>query len=371
MANVCILTIGGEDFITSKWNIPPYLMVLFKPEDRTRENEHIYYRSTAGKVRVRLDQIGLSLEKLKTAVKKLHIVSDDVIDYVPIYFSERRNLDKMFGIGFGAIEEGYIPAGSQVDDIPGDIDFLLSEFEDDPRYSPVGHLWLLRLLCEYLDEATPVVLDPNQIIDTWEVENPEEVDLHRELLSDFADEIDAYNQLFQMLLMPVDDVRLISILHSLKEDELINDIVVPLLDEMGFKSVASVAHHGVGELGKDIKPFYTENPFGIREYYAVQTKAARIHSQSGKKGNVNEVIDQIKTARIVPFVDPTDNSKKKIDHLLIITSHGFTVDAQRQIEETVEGKREVMLMDDQMLLRLLRKHESALRRIAVKYGQRK
>ena len=35
----------------------------------------------------------------------------------------------------------------------------------------------------------------------------------------------------------------------------------------------------------------------------------------------------------MPFVDPSDNSEKRIDHFTIITSHDFTPDARRQIEE--------------------------------------
>ena len=342
-------------------------MLLFKPEDKVigrtkyseiRGEEGICYQSSVKEVKARLDNIGLSIEKLQTAVKKLSIVSDRVVDYIPTYFSEEKNLRKL------------LEGDEEKTDFPEDIGFLLYEFDEEPRYSPIGHLWLLRLLCEYLEEATQIVLDPNQVLDTWDIKDITEVDLHKELLRRFAEEIDTYNQLFQMILMPVDDAQILEILHALKEDELINDVVVPLLEEMGFKFVSSVTHHGIGELGKDIKPFYAENAFGIREYYAVQTKATRIHSTSGKKGHVNEVIDQMKTALIMPFLDPSDNAQKRIDHFLVITSHDFTVDARKQIEEIVKGKREVMPINDQMLIRFLKKYSGTLRKLIIKFSSR-
>jgi len=358
MAQRCYLYIGSDVFLESAWNIPPYWMLLFAPDDKVIEKgeaEKIYYRSSVGKVKTRLDSIGLSIERLQNAVKKLSIVADEVVDYVPIYLSEEKNRVTMWETG-------------EETDIPEDIDFLLSELEDEPRYSPIGHLWLLRLRCDCLDNKTEIALDPNEVVEMWDIENLKEVDLHSELLEKFAEEIDTYNQLFQMVLMPIDDFHLLRILRSLKEDELINNVVVPMLEEMGFKCATSVAHHGPGELGKDIKPFYVENIFGIREYYAVQAKALKIHSKSGKKGHVNEVIDQMKTALRMPFIDPTDNSEKKIDHFLIITSHDITADARRQIEETVQGRREIMLIDGQMLVKLLRKCRDTFRSVILKFS---
>jgi hypothetical protein len=360
MANVAILFINKNEFIVSKWEIPPYLMLFFSPEDKIEEKmdelPKVYYRSTAGRVKNRLNSIGLSLEKLQSAVKHLHIVSDDVIDYVPTYFSEMRNNGK--------------PLELPDNEVPEDIGFLFSEFDDNPRYAPIGHMWLVRLICDFLPDETEVSLDPNQVIETWDFEEGESIDLHSILLDKFSEEIETYNQVFQMLVMPLGSIDFTSILHSLSEDELIRDVVVPLLEELGFRSVTSITHHGMGELGNDIKPFYLDNAFGLREYYSVQTKAVKIHSKSGKKGHVNEVIDQMKTALTMPFIDPSDNSEKRIDHFIIISSHDFTPDARRQIEQVSKGKRDIMIIDDQYLIQLIKNNEQTLRRLILKFSNR-
>lgn len=359
------MLISGHVFIARKHEVPEYLMLLFNPEDRRNRKtryssatDEVSFFSTVRKVKARLDNMGLDLNSLRNAFKKLPLISDDVTDFtIPNFLSNEENLQRFLS---------WWERGSHT--LPEDIGFLLSELNEDFRYSPIGHLFLIRLLCEYLNPETEVILDLSEILMLWDDFDPLETDIHKELLGKFADELETGNLFSQLLVFPVDNIALIEILHGLNENDLINYVLVPLLNEMGFRPVTPTRFHGPGELGKDILPFFKENEFGFREYYAVQAKAVGIHAKAGKSGNVNEVIDQAKTALSTAFFDPTDNSRKKIDHLVVVTSHGFSGDARTQIEETIKEKREIMLIDDEMLVKLLRKHEQALRQNVLRWS---
>lgn len=365
MANKCFLLIAGYVFIARKWEIPPYLMLLFDPEDRQNRKtkwstatQEVSFFSTMGRVRARLDKIGFKLDSLRNAIKKLPLVQDQVIDYIiPDFVNTKKNLEAFLQ---------WWEKGTHT--LPEEIGFLLDELDVDFRYSPIGHLFLVRLLCEYLDDQTEIILDPSEVVELWEDYDPSRTDLHKRLLSEFADELETSSLFSQLLTMSMDDVTLLDVIHKLDENDLINYVLVPLLEDMGFRPVMSTRVHGPGELGKDIMPFSKENEFGFREYYAVQAKAVRIHARAGRKGNVNEILDQAKTALSTSFFDQSDNSKKKIDHLLIVVSQNVSRDARLQIEESIEKKREIMLIDDKMLIKLLKYHDKVLRQVILRFS---
>ena len=50
MANESWLFIGKDLVSTGRWEIPPYWMFLFKPEDKVIENSEIFYRSSVAAV---------------------------------------------------------------------------------------------------------------------------------------------------------------------------------------------------------------------------------------------------------------------------------------------------------------------------------
>lgn len=365
LANKSFLLIAGHVFIARKWEIPSYLMLLFDPEDRQNRKTKwsgahfkISFVSTIDKVRAKLDNIGLGLISLKKAMKKIPLVSNEVIDsMIPSFLDNPENLQSFLQ---------WWENGDQL--LPEPIGFLLDQLDVDFRYSPIGHLFLIRMLCDSLDGKTEIILDPSEVLETWPDYDLNSTDLHKILLGKFADELETSNLFSQLLVFSIDEAKLLDILHRLQEDDLINCVLIPLLDEKGFKSVTSTKFHGPGELGKDILPFYKENEFGFREYYAVQVKAVKIHAKAGRKGNVNEVIDQAKSALSTSFFDPSDNSRKRIDHLLIVTSHDFTRDARLQIEEFIETKRELMLIDDKKLVKLLKPHTQILRNMILRFS---
>lgn len=148
-----------------------------------------------------------------------------------------------------------------------------------------------------------------------------------------------------------------SALKNYSEDILIDSIVIPLLKEMGYLGVGRVNSHGSGELGRDILPFYKYGDFGERIYYAAQVKVGNITAKSGMTKNVHTVIDQLKSALSVPFTDPIEGIKRKIDRCLFICSGKITNDARRLIEEAMENTKGISLIDVHCLIGLLEQNE--------------
>jgi hypothetical protein len=152
------------------------------------------------------------------------------------------------------------------------------------------------------------------------------------------------------------DSRIRSRIQNLSEDALLGLVVMPLLERMGFEGLRKVEFHGREEFGRDIMPFRQSTPFGTFEYAAVQTKAAKIHGTASRPGNAGEIISQAQQALRVSFIDEFDNERKRIDKFVIIASAAVTPSARRHIEESFEGNRQLILIDLDRLVTLIRNH---------------
>jgi len=152
------------------------------------------------------------------------------------------------------------------------------------------------------------------------------------------------------------DARIRSRIQMLSEDALLGLVVLPLLGRMGFEGLRKVEFHGREEFGRDIMPFRQSTAFGTFEYAAVQTKAAKIHGTAGRPGNAGEIISQAQQALRVSFIDEFDNERKRIDKFVVIASAAITPSARRHIEESFEGNRQLILIDLDRLVTLIRNY---------------
>lgn len=145
--------------------------------------------------------------------------------------------------------------------------------------------------------------------------------------------------------------NIISILKSMKEDELIDNVILPFLRSIGFSSVRRIEHHGPGEFGRDILPFFKYDEFMQKIFYAIQVKTGDITAR-----NINPILDQAKTALSVSFIDHYDNTRKRIDKAIIIFSGQLTPDASRILEDNLEVNSNIVFIDNSRLLELLRQN---------------
>ena len=98
-------------------------------------------------------------------------------------------------------------------------------------------------------------------------------------------------------------------LRNFKETPLIENVIRPLLEKMGFQNITLT--HGAQEHGLDLVCF-EQDKFGEREYIGIQVKAAKIHGSASKKGNATEIFNQAQQAFTQSFTDINDNKKNEL-----------------------------------------------------------
>jgi hypothetical protein len=135
-------------------------------------------------------------------------------------------------------------------------------------------------------------------------------------------------------------------IQALSEDELIREVLVPILNAQNFKNVKPISFHGPGESGGDFHPFYKTNEFGKIIYYSAQAKAVKIQSKAGvKEGNVNQLIDQIKKLFRTPFKSFIDNTQKRITYAFIFCSQDVMHEAREQLFHEIENDMQINLVE--------------------------
>lgn len=143
-------------------------------------------------------------------------------------------------------------------------------------------------------------------------------------------------------------------LASLPEEALTRDIVIPLLQEMGYKDVRYV--HGTFEHGVDVL-CTEETPLGT-EFCGIQVKAVSIHGTKARKGgNVVQLINQASAALRHRFIDERDNTEKSLDKYFFMTSASITDVAIAEIRDALrEFGRTVRFVDGQALTQYVLNH---------------
>jgi CheY-like chemotaxis protein len=144
-------------------------------------------------------------------------------------------------------------------------------------------------------------------------------------------------------------------LEGLSEDELIDEVLIPLLKKMGYLGVQRIAFHGPGEHGKDLLPCYKYGDFNERIYYAAQVKAGRVSASSSGPCSVQTLLNQIQSVLLFSFVDKFDGCRKKVDRCLAVCSGHITNEALTALEAACEGRRDIVIVRSDDLIDLLRR----------------
>ena len=113
----------------------------------------------------------------------------------------------------------------------------------------------------------------------------------------------------------------IEYLESVKEDDFINEIVIPIFTYTGGYSLLRINNHGPGEHGKDLIFSRFVTVFNDFEYVAVQAKAVDIY-----RSNIVEIADQLVRALKVPFPNKSGTS-------LVCPNYAIMVNAKRQTND--------------------------------------
>lgn len=124
--------------------------------------------------------------------------------------------------------------------------------------------------------------------------------------------------------------------------------VIPALRNRNFLNVRY--EHGTKEYGKDVIYQFNDN-LGMVRYGAAQVKAGNI---SGKAdGQLNNIIEQVKLAFQMPYIDMISQSEENIVQVLVICSGVYTNNAKDIILKRLMEFRNVAFLDGQDISRML------------------
>jgi hypothetical protein len=142
------------------------------------------------------------------------------------------------------------------------------------------------------------------------------------------------------------------------EDEFTEKVLVPLLQQCGFRRISVTGHKDKAlEFGKDIWMKY-QLPTSHFIYFGVQVKSEKIDAAGKSKGdheNIAEVLNQAKMALAHPVWDPEVNKRILIDHIYIVSSGEITKQARQFLGEKLDmdSRRQLIFMDREDILVLV------------------
>jgi hypothetical protein len=151
--------------------------------------------------------------------------------------------------------------------------------------------------------------------------------------------------------------ELASLLNKVSEDELIEDLLLPLFRQLGFHRITSAGHKDKAlEYGKDIWMKFTL-PTQHVLYFGIQVKKGKLDASGmGKSGNINiaEIYNQVSMMLGHVIFDPEIGKRVLVDHAFIIAGGGITKAAKNWLGEKldVSKRSQVMFIDREDILNL-------------------
>jgi len=146
-------------------------------------------------------------------------------------------------------------------------------------------------------------------------------------------------------------------LDKCSEDELIDEILLPLLRQMGFHRITSAGHKDkLLEYGKDIWMKFMLPTQHIL-YFGIQVKKGKLDSSGvTKNGNINvaEVHKQVLMMLGHEIFDPEIGKRVLVDHAFIVAGGEITKAARNWIGGKLDASKrsQIMFMDREDILNL-------------------
>lgn len=151
--------------------------------------------------------------------------------------------------------------------------------------------------------------------------------------------------------------QLASYLDRASEDELIEEVLLPLFRQLGFHRITAAGHKDKAlEYGKDIWMRYTL-PTQHVLYFGIQAKKGKLDSSGGTKaGNANmaEVYNQVLMMLGHEVFDPEIGKRVLVDHAFIVAGGEITKAARNWLGGQLNATKrsQVMFMDRDDILNL-------------------
>jgi hypothetical protein len=151
--------------------------------------------------------------------------------------------------------------------------------------------------------------------------------------------------------------QLIAFLDKISEDELIQDVLLPLFRQLGFHRITSAGHKDKAlEYGKDVWMKYTLPTLHIL-YFGIQVKRDKLDAAGVTKtsnSNIAEVYNQALMMLGHEIFDPELGRQVLVDHAFIVSGGEITKAARNWLGSKLDQSKrsQIMFMDRQDIVDL-------------------
>ena len=149
--------------------------------------------------------------------------------------------------------------------------------------------------------------------------------------------------------------RLGAFLDQASEDDLIEKVLLPLFQTLGFQGISVAGHEDKAlEYGKDVWMKY-RLPTGHWIYFGLQAKRGKIDASAGTKNhNVAEIHNQVTMMLGHEIFDPDTNKKHLVDHAMIVAGGTITKQAKNWLGGRLDASQrsQILFMDRAVILDL-------------------
>lgn len=151
--------------------------------------------------------------------------------------------------------------------------------------------------------------------------------------------------------------QLIAYLDKCSEDELIEEVLLPLFRQLGYHRITSAGHKDKAlEYGKDIWMRYIL-PTQHVLYFGVQVKKGKLDAAGKNKGsntNIAEIHNQLLMMLGHEIFDPEINRRVLVDHAFIVAGGEITKQAKNWLGQKLDASKrsQILFMDREDILNL-------------------
>lgn len=151
--------------------------------------------------------------------------------------------------------------------------------------------------------------------------------------------------------------RLVAYLDACSEDDLIEQVLLPLFRQLGYHRITAAGHRDKAlEYGKDVWMRYTL-PTQHVLYFGIQAKKGKLDAAGQTKaGNANiaEILNQALMMLTHEIFDPETNRRVLVDHAFIVAGGEITKAARNWLGNALDAHKrsQIMFMDRDDILNL-------------------
>lgn len=144
--------------------------------------------------------------------------------------------------------------------------------------------------------------------------------------------------------------QLVAYLDRCSEDELIEDVLLPLFRQMGFHRITAAGHKDKAlEYGKDIWMKFTLPSLHVI-YFGIQAKKGKLTSSGVNRGgsaNIAEIYNQVLMMIGNDIFDPELNKRVLVDHAFIVAGGEITKQARNWLGQKLDQTKraQILFMD--------------------------